>query len=164
MKRRARALRLKALDEARRLIGVMERGANNRGPMVDQIIRANGGTPGEPWCGDFNAWCYRKAGARTVTRAWCAVRSYGHLPGQVVTLKPLAGDVVCFNFDHTGLVEHYCNDRGQRRLRMFATHIRTIEGNTGPTSAVSDSSTGGDGVYRKVRHLSQVDRYVRVLR
>jgi len=161
---RRRAMRLRALDEAKRMIGVMERGANNRGPVVDEIIKANGGKPPEPWCGDFVAWCYRAAGCKTVVREWCRVSSLGRIKGQVVTTRPLAGDIVCFTFDHTGLVEFYCNEAGKRRPKALSSYVRTIEGNTGPTSAVSDSSTGGDGVYRKVRHRSLVDRYVRVLR
>jgi hypothetical protein len=42
--------------------------------------------------------------------------------------------------------------------------IETIEGNTGASGAVSDSRTGGDGVYRKVRPKSLVKDYLRVHR
>jgi len=42
--------------------------------------------------------------------------------------------------------------------------ITTIEGNTGRTGAVSDSATGGDGVYVKVRSKSSVTDYLRVTR
>lgn len=148
----ARPLRLRALDEAEDLIGVMESGGNNRGPVVSQIIRANGGSGPEPWCGDFCAFVYRKAGSKSVVRAWAAVMYLGRITGQGVVSKPKPGDLVCFNFSHVGLYV--------RTIRPGL--IETIEGNTGASGAVSDSSTGGDGVYRKQRSTTLVSRYVRV--
>ena len=150
----ARPLRAKALDEAEKLLGVVEQGGNNRGPEVARIIRANGGIVGEPWCGDFVAYCYRRAGSNAVTRAWASVYFLGVVSGLRNTTDPRPGDVVRFNFDHTGL---------------FVRHVRpgvieTIEGNTGKRGAVSDSKTGGDGVYRKERPVYQVANYRRVLR
>lgn len=148
------SLQERALKEANELVGVMESGGNNQGPKVMEIIRANGGTGPEPWCGDFVAWCYRRAGSVSVTRSWAAVRFLGKLTGQSVVAKPKPGDIVCFTFDHTGL---------------FVRHdtpgvIVTIEGNTGASGAVSDSATGGDGVYVKRRATNLVSRYVRVNR
>lgn len=136
------------------LVGVMETGGNNRGPMVDKIIRANGGTGPEPWCGDFVAYCYRQAGSTAVTRSWAAVRFLGYLRGMRVVKHPKPGDIVCFDFDHTGLFVR----------RDGVGTIVTCEGNTGASGAVSDSVTGGDGVYMKRRRVENVSRYVRVLR
>lgn len=36
----------------------------NSGPLVDQYIQSNGGSPGtdSPWCGHFHGWNYRQAG------------------------------------------------------------------------------------------------------
>ena len=149
-----RPLRLRALDHARALIGVMEQGGNNTGPTVDRIIRANGGMIGEPWCGDTMAYVYRLAGSKVVQRGWAAVRFIGFLTGLSVVSRPKPGDMVCFAFDHVGMFE---KDNGDGT-------ITTIEGNTGASGAVSDSATGGDGVYRKVRAKSLVSRYVRVHR
>src|SRR6185369_1332451 len=56
------------------LVGVMEVGGNNAGAKVTEIVRANGGTGPEPWCGDFVAYCYRLSGSKAVTRNWAAVR------------------------------------------------------------------------------------------
>lgn len=153
-KRVGPTLQEQALIEARKLVGIMEQGGNNTGPEVLKIIRANGGTGPEPWCGDFVAYCYKQAGSKTVARAWAAVRFIGGLTGQRVVSKPKPGDLVVFTFDHVG---------------MFVRHdgpgrIVTIEGNTGASGAVSDSKTGGDGVYIKRRSTSQVSRYVRVTR
>lgn len=149
-----RPLRLRALDQARHLIGVMEHGGNNQGATVTRIIRANGGEGPEPWCGDFVAYCYRLAGSKAVTRAWASVSWLGALAGIHRTTSPRAGDLVRFTFDHVGLFE---KDNGDGT-------ITTIEGNTGATGAVSDSKTGGDGVYRKVRAKGLVNDYLRVTR
>lgn len=152
----ARPLRLRALAEAERLVGVMEVGGNNMGKAVLALIRENGGTGPESWCGDFVAHCYRHVGSKVVQRGWAAVRFLGFLTGmKVVSAKDaLPGDIVCFTFDHTGLL----------RRKISAGEIETAEGNTGRSGAVSDSRTGGDGVYIKRRSTSLVARYVRVLR
>jgi hypothetical protein len=160
-------LQQEALAEARRCIGIMEHGANNSGADVLRIITENGGNGPEAWCGDFVAHCYRVArrnlGKPPVkTRLWAAVRMLGRVPGTRFVKRPRGGDIVTFTFDHTGIVETYCDAMGHRANRRNATHLRTIEGNTGRSGAVSDSTTGGDGVYRKVRPLGLVAHYVRV--
>jgi hypothetical protein len=149
--RKALPMRLRALEAAESLVGVMEVGGNNRGPMVNRIILANDGAIGEPWCGDFVAYCYRQAGSKAVTRSWASVRLLGSVSGVQRVSKPLAGDLVRFNFDHVGMF-----------VRDAGAFIETIEGNTGATGAVSDSRTGGDGVYRKRRPKSLVADYLRV--
>lgn len=149
----------RALAEAQRLLAlnIREHGGNNRGEWVDRIIKANGGVPGEPWCGDFAAWCYRKAGSKAVTRSWAAVRLLGRLSGmkRVPRSALKAGDLVRFTFDHVGIFSHY-------ELRGQSWWVITIDGNTGDAD-VSDG-TGGEGVERKARPLRLVADGVRVLR
>jgi len=152
-KKQLDTLQKRALRAADALVGVMEQGGNNTGPMVNKIIKANGGDIGEPWCGDFIAYCYRQAGSKAVTRSWASVRALGGIRGVKRVKTPQAGDLVRFNFDHVGM---YVKEAG-----MF---IETIEGNTGASGAVSDSKTGGDGVYRKRRAKSLVNDYLRVTR
>ena len=152
-KKQLDTLQKRALRAADALVGVMEQGGNNTGPMVNKIIKANGGDIGEPWCGDFIAYCYRQAGSKAVTRSWASVRALGGIGGVKQVKTPQAGDLVRFNFDHVGM---YVKEAG-----MF---IETIEGNTGASGAVSDSKTGGDGVYRKRRAKSLVNDYLRVTR
>ena len=147
-------LRLRAYRVAESLIGVMEQGGNNQGAMVSKIIRANGGAGPEAWCGDFMAYCYRHAGSKSVNRAWASVRLLGSVAGVWRTSKPQTGDLVRFSFDHVGM---FVKDNGNGT-------IQTVEGNTGASGAVSDSATGGDGVYRKTRHKSLVQDYLRVSR
>jgi len=166
-------LRVKALREGRILLGTVERGGNNTGPVVDQIIRANGGQIGEPWCGDYVAWAYRKAGSKAVTRAWAATQYLGRIGGMqsrgVRAGEP--GDIVVFDFpgghpnsDHTGLFVAYCTPGGKRVDRATANYIKTLDGNTGIDANVSDSKRGGDGVGYKVRPLRSVNRIVKVTR
>lgn len=152
-------LRVLALAEARKLLGVREHGGNNRGAVVDEIIRANQGALGEPWCGDFAAWCYRKAGSRAVTRSWAAVRLLGAVVGVRVIGKRSGapGDLVRFTFDHVGILEAYVRWTGKKWVEVpasRATHVQTIDGNTGDAD-VSDG-VGGEGVERKRRSLSLV--------
>ena len=62
------------------------------------------------------------------------------------------GDIVRFTFDHTGLFVKW--------IDKSRTTFETIEGNTGRQGASSDS--GESGVFRRVRHVSQVNDFRRV--
>ncbi len=155
-------LRLRAWAEMQTLIDekVTEQGGNNRGGTVEEIIRAAGGVPGEPWCGDTVAYCYLRAGAKSVVRAWAAVRWLEKLLTRV--WHPKRGHVVIYQFDsgdpdHTGLFDRWAPERGPG-------FFYAGEGNTGNSGAVSDSITGGDGVKLKLRHTSLVSSFRRVVR
>jgi hypothetical protein len=87
------------------------------------------------------AHCYRHAGSKVVQRGWAAVRFLGFLTGMKI-------------------VSYADADAGRHRLLHLRPHrhparkigagmIETVEGNTGRAGAVSDSRTGGDGVYIK---------------
>lgn len=160
--RARRPLRLKAWDEMHHLIEikVTESGGNNLGPWVVKIIRANGGTPGEAWCGDTVAYCYLRAGSKMVTRAWAAVRLL--LAGGKVR-NPLRGHIVRYDFNgpgslnHTALFDRWAPEKGPGWFYAG-------EGNTGDSGAVSDSKTGHDGVKLKLRHLSHVHDFRKVTR
>lgn len=164
-----RPLRLKALAEVNKLVGIMEVGGNNMGRAVLEIIRANGGTGPEAWCGDLVAYVYRKAGSKVVQRGWAAVRLLGFLTGmKVVGVRSmLAGYIIVYSFDHTGIFVEYLrlvNGAYEKCSAAQATHVRAIEGNTGRTGSVSDSSKGGDGVREKIRPINLVSRGVAVTR
>lgn len=147
-------LRERAYKVAEGLEGVMEDGGTNAGPMVMKIIKANGGSGPEPWCGDFVAYCYRNAGSQGVDRVWASVTQLGADPDVHKVPDPERGDLVRFTFDHVGIFVR----------RIDASTIETIEGNTGASGAVSDSRTGGDGIYRKRRAAKLVTDYLRVER
>lgn len=152
-----RPLREVAFNVGRGLLGVVEEGGNNRGPVVSKIIVENGGVVGEPWCGDFVAYCYRHAGSKAVNRSWASVYFLGRIVGVEKTASPMLGDIVRYRFSHTGLFRRWRPDLGPGKFEA-------LEGNTGRVGAVSDSKTGGDGVYLKVRHVSQVDDFRHVTR
>ena len=147
-------LRVKAYNQAVKLVGVMEQGANNRGAEVEKIIAEGGGLPGQAWCGWFCAAVYKRAGSKAPDWHWGAVRLYVPLSGVSRTTSPQKGDLVRYTFDHIGM---FVRDRGDGT-------IETIEGNTGASGAVSDSRTGGDGVYRKIRSKSLVRDYLHITR
>ena len=85
-KKQLDTLQKRALRAADALVGVMEQGGNNTGPMVNKIIKANGGDIGEPWCGDFIAYCYRQAGSKACTskRQACSSKRSKATQAQVV--------------------------------------------------------------------------------
>jgi len=153
----AKQLRIDAHKYALAAVGIVEAGGNNVGKDVEKIIEANGGERGEPWCGDFVAYCYLLAGSKSVVRLWAAVRYLERLLTKVQLLRNVKrGHVVIYNFDHTGIFHRWIN--------KAAGTFEAIEGNTGDTGAVSDSKNGRDGVKIKQRSLSQVSSYRRVLR
>lgn len=158
------SLRERAHLQARGLIGIMESGGNNVGARVEEIIRGGGGQRGQAWCGWFCAHVYRLAGSKAVSWAWGAVRLYLPLSGVKATLHPLQGNLVRYTFDHIGMFVCWCDAHGNPVSRAAATHIKAIEGNTGASGAVSDSTTGGDGVYEKVRALRLVRDYLHITR
>lgn len=153
-RRELNPLRERAFAEALDLVGIMEQGGNNRGVAVERVIQEGGGLAGQAWCGWFAAAVYKRAGSRAVEWRWGAVRLMALASGVRRTSRPRKGDLVRFTFDHVGLFE---KDNGDGT-------ITTVEGNTGASGAVSDSRTGGDGVWRKVRSKSLVSDYLRVSR
>lgn len=148
-------LRTRAYKIAAAQVGVMESGGNNRGTPFLRFIKANGGTAPEPWCGDFLAYVYSRAGSLAVTRNWASVRLLGLVAGVRRTHQPQRGDLVRFKFDHVGMFSKWVN--------KAAGIFETIEGNTGATGAVSDGN-GHDGVYRKQRSMADVQDFLVVTR
>jgi len=158
------AMRLRAYAEAKRMHDMHIREVGfNRGAKVVEIIRANGGVAGEAWCGDFVAWCYRKADSKSVSRAWASASSVAGHAGVKKTSDPLKGDLLYYTFDHIGMFVSWCDASGNEVDKHRATHVSTIEGNTGSSGALrNDSAGGGDGVYRKVRARGTVAYFMHV--
>lgn len=144
-----------ALENARREIGVREAGANNHGVRVEWFQTFDS-LPGEgyAWCNSFADAMFETAGRPLVETYKSAgvelTLARAIQLGWVVTV-PQPGDLVVFTFSHIGFVDE-----------VHPSYLITIEGNTGSTGAVSDSTSGGDGVYRKARSLSLVRAYIRV--
>ena len=160
-----RAVVARAPLEAKLLIGTREQGGNNRGALVEAMLRDEGGKPGDPWCLAFVQHVYGRCFARfnakvnlpnglhcgRFARA-CAAR----LP-LAVTHVPAIGAIALrypSGFDgpgHCGIVTGF-----------DAVNCETIEGNT--NAAGDRDSTTGDGVWDKARALSYWTSFVDISR
>lgn len=105
-----------------------------------------------PWCMVFVQWCFALCGAplpyRSASCKWTLEWWRKNKPGCVVA-RPMPGDIVIYNYGHTGIVESV-PDSG---------HIVAIEGNTAPDDKGSQSN--GGMVCRKRRSVTSVTAYIR---
>jgi hypothetical protein len=161
------ALRLRAYAEAKRMLNmhVTESGGENHGTKVLEIISSNGGHGPEAWCGDFQAWCYRRAGSKITSGSWAGVRNIGGIGGVKRTKKPLKGDLVTFNFgggspkhDHVGMFVCFCDSSGRPVAQGGAGYVKSIDGNT------PRQNGGPDGIWEKVRPIGPVTAFLRITR
>lgn len=141
-------------------IGVKEEGGNNRGPRIVEYQKATWLAPDSwPWCAAFCAWVLREAIAATgsIVRRCPDASAYGwekwaRKNAWIVldeSHRALRGDFVTFDFSHIGIV---IEDRGDT--------IITVEGNTNGKG--ERDSTGGDGVWRKVRQRPLIKSLIRI--
>lgn len=137
-----------AIAWAEQRLAVREHGTNT-GDAVNNIIRAGGGSPGQPWCGFFCGAALAVAGVKTDSRIgsvnWiynAAAAKQAPFRGRVSAAHGKPGDLVVLfgSSTHVGLVV---------RVDRAANVVHTIEGNTGTPG-------GGQGVARKARPFSSV--------
>lgn len=141
------------LNQARSHIGYTE------GPNNDTVFGDRTGFPHQPWCGSWVNCVMADAnqhGEPSVVYTPSGAAAYRRLGGNrwVERNGPVQpGDVVFFDWggstnvgatDHVGLVEAV----------LPGGQLQTIEGNTSPSNAGSQSN--GDGVYRRVRNRNNV--------
>lgn len=109
------------------------------------------GMDGQPWCMSFVQWVFSQAGMPLPykTASCSALLNWykKNLPASV-TKVPAAGDIVIYNFGHTGIVE-----------AVGSGTITAIEGNTSPGTAGSQDN--GGLVCRRTRKTSAVTAYIR---
>ena len=133
-------------------LGVTEKPANSNNVKYNTWFygRAVSGSA-YPWCMAFVQWCFQQAGQRLpyVTASCSALLNWykSNQPKCVVT-APRSGDIVIYNFGHTGIVES-----------VAASAITAIEGNT--SAGDSGSQSNGGGVFRRVRSKTLVTAYIR---
>lgn len=109
------------------------------------------GLDGQPWCMMFVQWCFDQAGeplpyktaSCSALERWCRKNR-----PESVHSEPQPGDIVIYDFGHTGIVESAQN----------AT-ITAIEGNTSP--GASGSQNNGGGVYRRKRSKILATAFIR---
>lgn len=149
------AIGARALIDARALIGTREEGGNNRGALVELMLKEEGGKPGDPWCLAFVQHCYGRAyayyNARKLTPRGLHVGRFAQnclakLP-LATTSAPVIGAIALHyptgftGPGHCGIVEAFST-----------THVATVEGNTNDHG--DRDSFVGDGVHAKTRALS----------
>lgn len=141
------------LDVARAEIGVKESPANSNNVKYNTWYygRSVSGSA-YPWCMAFVQWCFDRAGMRLPckTASCSALLNWykQNLPASVKTSAPHAGDIVIYNFGHTGIVES-----------VSGNTITAIEGNTSP--GTSGSQSNGGMVCRRTRQTYTVTAYIR---
>ena len=140
--------------EAKRWIGVTERGGNNRGEMVEMFQKAIGRAINEPWCMSFVQFCcqwpdYFVGGKLNVLHksehcfsVWMNTKKTARV------VEPFPGCVAIWQYQgttngHTGIVESYGVDDKR-------AYIISIEGNTSDSEKIVRE---GDGVFLKKRFL-----------
>ena len=106
------------------------------------------------WCMEFIWWCFKQAGMDWYKTASCTA-CYKHYASRAVSRDALRkGDVVFFDWDHSGDCDHVGIVES-----VGSSRITTIEGNTSSGNAGSQSN--GDGVYRRYRTRSQIAKAIR---
>jgi hypothetical protein len=155
-------VRQAALELARTFIGTTESPA---GSNCTPFGRAYG-MDGQPWCAMFTTYCYEHGsqggspsfveGSRYAYVPYIVGDAQAHRYGLAVTSSPVAGDLVCYDwdggdYDHVGLFESGTGSSWQ-----------AVEGNTSPDN--NGSQSNGGGVYRRSRSTSDAHRvaFVRV--
>lgn len=108
-----------------------------------------------PWCMAFVQWCFDQAGKPLPHRtASCGdlLSWYKRYCPERVVVAPQTGDIIIYNFGHTGIVEGV-------GVGKDAGYILAIEGNTSAGEAGSQSN--GGGVFRRKRSKALVTAYIR---
>ena len=140
------------LDIARKELGVKESPANSNNVKYNTWFygRTVSGSA-YPWCMAFVQWVFAQAGAKLpYTTASCSalLNWYKKNRPASVVKSPQPGDIIIYNFGHTGIVES-----------VGKGVITAIEGNTSPDTAGSQSN--GGMVCRRTRKTSTVTAYIR---
>jgi len=133
----------KLIEIAKNEIGVSESPKNSNKSKYGKWF----GFDGVAWCGMFVSWCYfmaeidlPKIGFSKNGFAGCQTAVAYFKKNNKITTKPIAGDIVFFDwnsdgrFDHTGI---YLSDNGDGTFQ-------SIEGNT----AIGNDSNGGQVMER----------------
>lgn len=144
----------KVLDIARKELGTKEFPANSN------TVKYNAWYYGRevagnayPWCMAFVQWVFAQAGAKLpYLTASCSglLTWYQRYQPWKVFKVPAPGDIVIYNFGHTGIVES-----------VNGANVTAIEGNTSP--GVSGSQSNGGMVCRRTRGVKTVTAFIRPL-
>jgi len=118
------------------------------------------GFDGVAWCGIFVSWCYAQAGFQlpkigfSKGYAGCQTAVAYFKKNEMITTKPVEGDIVFFDwnkdgrYDHTGLFVKWIDENT----------FETIEGNT----AVGNDSNGGNVMVRRRKNVNVLFVHVEI--
>ena len=156
-------------------VGVREQGGNNRGPMVEKVLRSVGMEPGQPWCAAFvhyvGYWSHYDH--RGLASAWplprtasCYALGLFAKKKEILEKEPQRGDVFLVHspplarFAHTGIVVDVVG-KTERPSGSTWYDCLTIEGNTN-----EEGSREGNAVVMKTRRFYPElgDRFIRWVR
>ena len=104
-----------------------------------------------PWCMAFVQWAFAQVGKPLPYKtASCSglLNWYHKNKPECIVSDPKPGDIIIYNFSHTGIVES-----------AGTGTITAIEGNT--SAGDSGSQSNGGGVFRRTRKKSLVEAYIR---
>ena len=140
------------LNTARAELGTMESPANSNNVKYNTWYygKAVSGSA-YPWCMAFVQWVFNQAGMKLpyLTASCNALLNWYKANRSAGVVKaPLPGDIIIYNFGHTGIVES-----------VSSGMVTAIEGNTSPSAAGSQSN--GGMVCRRTRSTSLVIAYIR---
>ena len=143
------------LDIARGEIGTQESPANSNNVKYNtwyygRVVQDTA-TVKYPWCMAWIQWLFNQAGMKLPHKtASCAnlLTWYQRNRPTSVFKTPKIGDIIIYNFGHTGIVES-----------VGSGSITAIEGNTSP--GTSGSQSNGGMVCRRTRKTSLVTAYIR---
>lgn len=140
---------MKIIEIAEKEIGYVETPANSNKTKFGKWF----GFDGVAWCGMFVSWCYHQAGqplgnigfAKGFAGCQTAVAFF--TKNKKITLNPVPGDIVFFDWNGDGRYDH----TGIFVKKIDENHFETIEGNT----SLINQSNGG-AVMRRVRNYKGV--------
>lgn len=130
--------------EAKRWVGVREKGGDNKGKEVELFQKAvDGKAQGESWCLGFVQFCVLKVlRETTLYKTEHCLTLWNKTPKEYRLEAPIPGAIMVWQHagtssGHVGIV-----------TRVAGDNINTIEGNTGDGAGVVRE---GDGVYERTR-------------
>jgi len=109
------------------------------------------GLDGYAWCMSFVQWCFDQAGYPLPHKTGSCndlLSWYRKYQPERIVKTPKPGDIIIYNFGHTGIVESVTVDT-----------ITAIEGNTSASN--KGSQDNGGGVYCRTRSKTLVKAYIR---
>ena len=143
------------LDVARKELGNTESPANSNNVKYNTWYYGKAVSDGAvvkyPWCMSFVQWLFDQVGMKLPYKtASCSslLSWYRAYKPNAVFKDPAPGDIIIYNFGHTGIVE-----------AVGSGTITAIEGNTSP--GASGSQSNGGMVCRRTRKTSLVTAYIR---